>query len=252
MTATPSIRQSACRRVPGLLLCGLLTACAGKNTATPADAALATPQGPWFCEPSLTSGWDCTNDPTLVANPVPSRTLSDVRRLSEPAPEQPAQTMVDTSDVLMTADSPSIEADALPAVEATTQETPTVNEAPDRETARSTPKDTFAELAYRPDQPTSLLELPPNFYAVQLIALSSAAELQRYFDTLGLDSLSAAEVEVDGELRYVLLLGVYEDFETAQKAAASIPEKLTPDDPWIRRLGNLQAAMVRADQRRAN
>ena len=108
----------------------------------------------------------------------------------------------------------------------------------------------YARLAYRPEQPTSLLDLPPDYYAVQVIALSSTDELQRFFVGLGVSELSAAVVAVDGELRYVLLLGVYETFAAAEQAAANPPATLEAYDPWIRRLGGLQSAMLRADRLR--
>lgn len=108
----------------------------------------------------------------------------------------------------------------------------------------------YARLAYRPEQPVSLLELPPDFYAVQIIALSSTEELERFFDRLGVNELTAAEVEVDGELRYALLLGIYETLAAAEQAAANPPEALMSYDPWIRRLAGLQADMLRAERLR--
>ncbi|MEM1230120.1 MAG: SPOR domain-containing protein [Pseudomonadota bacterium] len=104
----------------------------------------------------------------------------------------------------------------------------------------------YQRLAYQPPQPVSLLDMPPGFYAVQLTAMRSAGELERFFRELDIEGLTAAEVERDGSRFYVLLLGIYESFDRAQSAATELPAPLDQFDPWIRRLGTLQAAMLRA------
>ena len=57
----------------------------------------------------------------------------------------------------------------------------------------------------------------------------------------------AARVESNGKFYYVLLLGIYETLTNAKAAAASRPESLINIEPWIRKLGSLQAAVERAD-----
>jgi septal ring-binding cell division protein DamX len=50
----------------------------------------------------------------------------------------------------------------------------------------------YQRLMYRPDTPMSLEELPSSYWTVQLIALSSARELQGFMSTLQIDGLTGA------------------------------------------------------------
>ena len=68
------------------------------------------------------------------------------------------------------------------------------------------------------------------------------------FNELNAPGLSATQIESEGELLYILLLGIYESFEQAQQASSELPAQLAGFEPWIRRLGPLQAAMLRAEQ----
>ncbi len=94
----------------------------------------------------------------------------------------------------------------------------------------------------------SLKELPSSYWTVQLIALSSARELQGFITTLQLDGLIGAMIKTNDRTYYVALLGVYETRAAAQLAADERPESLSRYQPYIRSLGSLQAAMARADQ----
>ena len=105
----------------------------------------------------------------------------------------------------------------------------------------------YARLAYQPEEPTALMDLPADFYAVQLMAMSKAETLEAYVQAMGLPGLSAARVERDGEPFYVLLLGVYRSRADAETAIEELPAPLEEFNPWVRRLGSLQAAMLRAE-----
>lgn len=104
----------------------------------------------------------------------------------------------------------------------------------------------YARLAYQPPQPVPLTDLPPDYYAVQLIAMSDKAGLESFVERQGIRSMSAARVERDGELYFVLLLGIYETRDIARQAIDAMPE-VHGAEPWIRPLGSLQRAMRRAD-----
>ena len=54
--------------------------------------------------------------------------------------------------------------------------------------------------------------------------------------------MTAARVEKEGELFYVLILGVYESETIARDASAELPDALVGTQPWIRKLGSLQTA----------
>ena len=106
----------------------------------------------------------------------------------------------------------------------------------------------YQQLMYRPDAPMSLEDLPSSYWTVQLIALSSARELQGFMSSLQLDGLAGAMIKVNNRTYYVALLGVYETRAAAELAAKKRPESLSRYQPYVRSLGSLQAAMTQASQ----
>ena len=100
-------------------------------------------------------------------------------------------------------------------------------------------------LAYRPEKAVSLLDLPDDFWAVQLIALSSREALEEYARSKGVRGMSAAQIAVNDELFYILLLGIYETRENAELATQDLPEHFS--NPWIRSVGSLKRAMLKAE-----
>jgi hypothetical protein len=103
-------------------------------------------------------------------------------------------------------------------------------------------------LAYIPPEPTPMLDLPTDFYAVQLLAMPSKEDIEAYVTQHKLRGMSAARIEKDNDLYYVLILGVYTTYERAFEASRDLAAPLNKVEPWIRTLGSLQEAMVRADQ----
>ncbi|NEO26759.1 MAG: SPOR domain-containing protein, partial [Kamptonema sp. SIO4C4] len=77
-------------------------------------------------------------------------------------------------------------------------------------------------LAYRPDGAVALTDLPEDFYAVQLLAMSSKEALESFVAREQISGMSAARVERNGELYFVLLLGIYENADIAREAVASL------------------------------
>ena len=82
---------------------------------------------------------------------------------------------------------------------------------------------------------------------IQLVALRSEADLEAFVIDHGLPPMSGALVEKNGERWFVLLAGVYEDLDTAQRALASLPENLKAMNPWLRPIASLREAMLRAE-----
>ena len=104
----------------------------------------------------------------------------------------------------------------------------------------------YRRLAYQQDR--DLLELPAKFYAVQLVAMSTPEEAERFAASRGLEGTATARVERDGRFYFVLLAGIYEDGEAAERAAISIEDALDGMQAWVRPLRTLQDAILRAEQ----
>ena len=172
----------------------------------------------WFCEMSKDGGWHCVQDPKQIANPQPSRF------------PQPVATQRGQSER------------SLPNVAPVPPPPPPFSPAPEQP-----PVPLYQQLAYQPEDPVALVDLPEAFYAIQLVALRSQTDLEAFVVDHGLPPMSGAQVEKDGGLWFVLLAGVYEDLDTAQRALASLPENLKVMNPWLRPMASLRNAILRAE-----
>ena len=103
-------------------------------------------------------------------------------------------------------------------------------------------------MAYEWNREQPLTDLPAKFYALQLLAMSSQEEVDQFLAEQQLQGMTSARVERNGKLFYVLLAGIYEDDETAERAALSLEAELTGFEPWLRPLRTLQDAIRRADR----
>ena len=103
------------------------------------------------------------------------------------------------------------------------------------------------ELAFQPERPTALLDLPGGYFVLQLATRDTRDGLRRFAQTHRLAGLPHVRVARGGRLAYVLLAGVYRDRDAAERARESLPKRLGSMRPWIRRLRSLHAAMLRAD-----
>lgn len=113
---------------------------------------------------------------------------------------------------------------------------------------QQTTEPAYADYAYRPNEPVRIIDLPENFYAAQLLAVSTKKQIEDFVVTHNLYNMSAARIEKNGQVLYVLLLGVYESKENAQQAVAAMPAKVQSMRPWVRPIEGLQNAMIRADR----
>ena len=187
-------------------------------------------QDDWFCEPAKDGGWDCVQDPQRVANPRPARLPEPLfaRERAFPAATNPPGR-------------------ALPPPASASEPRPA---SPGR---RAPPPDDdaiplYQRLAFEPERPMALVDLPRDYYAIQLIALSSPQDLERFVIENDLPPMSGAVVERDGHRYFALLAGIYVDRETAERAAQNLPEVLRAHGPWLRSVESLQAAIRRAEQ----
>jgi len=248
------MKFSAC-----LLVGFFVSACSGNPNRPPNSPVARIPDsGAWFCQMDASGdGWECIQDPLLAERPRPQRLPDPEQTPEEPAPEeQPLPGPLPPSGAGVPAEPPD-RGRPIPPRDAPARDEPEPGRDPplpdppapppavDSGTDDAVPE--HARLAYQPPEPVALTELPDDFYAVQLIAMSSKEALEAFVQRERLESVSAARVERDGELFYVLLLGIYESEAIAQRAVATLPMALQDTGPWIRRLGSLQAAMRRAD-----
>ncbi|MAT84571.1 MAG: hypothetical protein CMD39_09805 [Gammaproteobacteria bacterium] len=234
----------------------LVSGCGSQGTRVPDSPITRAPErGGWFCQMSASGdGWSCVRDQALADDPRPDRLPSPAPPPEAPAgvPDLPAPAPLPGGgpdagappDARLPGSGPEgaggasrgEDAPRPPPIDASAAQ-PLPDDAPEH-----------VRLAYRPARPTALTDLPASFYAVQLMAMSSKDSLEAFVAREGISNMSAARVERGGELFYVLLLGIYEDVDKARRAVASLPDEIGGSTPWIRPLGSLQSAMLRADR----
>ncbi|MFP6814917.1 MAG: SPOR domain-containing protein [Pseudomonadales bacterium] len=218
-------------------------------------------EGEWFCEMAEnTEDWACVQDPELARSPVPSRlpqpkssvvpvAVAATAPLDSPEPEptsagrQPPEPPPPPHMENAVAPITDV-AEETDVVEKTdvVEETDAALQA---ELASNT--ETVPETEPAPKTDNSILNMPAEYYAVQLLAMRNQERLEAYVLENNLTDLSAIRIARDGELYHVLLLGIFETWELAKSASREVPPPLDEREPWIRKLGDLQEAMIRGN-----
>ncbi len=249
----------------------LLSGCSGRNVATNPE------NEQWFCQSNESGeGWECVQDDNLALIPVPTRMPP------EPVPEEdPAYIDLDDPLALEALNAPlqrnpdtasiaDVDTVDVAAVDVAAVETATAGEAVETEATESSteqppPPPTVEQsasatpvqqqdiprhvaLAYTPPEPMMITQLPSDFFALQMLAVNTPEEIEAYIKDNRLVGMSGARVENDGDVFYVLIVGIYETYGRADEAAKSLPPPLDDVEVWIRPLGSLQQAMLRADE----
>ena len=157
-----------------------------------------------------------------------------------PRSEQPAAPSEEVAD---RTPPPAIERAPAPAVEQTPV-LPVVEQAP----APPVPPPNLPLYRRLSEAATSLdlLALPADYYALQLLAMSSQEALDSFAAEQGLQGALATRVARDGKIFHVLLAGVYADQAAAEQALGSLPATVRALRPWIRPVGLLQKAIRQA------
>ena len=172
----------------------VLTACAnnpGSNSVDQAETIARAQERAWFCQMNeLGTDWDCVQDAELARNPKPDR-LPGRKPAAEASPVTQDEITTPTQD-------PSLDA-AAPVVQQ-----PVPAEPPPVEVPR------HIALSYRPAEPVALLDLPADFYAVQLVAVSSKKDLEEFAERHQIRGMSAARTYSQNQMNYILQLGIYE------------------------------------------
>ena len=213
------------RILSAVTVCLALAACTGlhgtKRAASPVPASsTAIAHDTRYCEPNVAwDGWSCDRQPA----PVPPQPQP---RPPAPVPQQ------------------------LPAIYANVPPVDTAGTTVAEDGTAAAPADgepAWRRLAYPAASATPLQQLPADFYAVQIVAMSSFEALETFRHAHGLDRVLAARIGSGGRIYYALLLGVYRNLADARVAAAARPASLAHCQPWLRKLDSLQAAVVRGD-----
>lgn len=218
-----------------LLLTVLLSGC-GSNKVSPTtgEARSAAGHEPWFCQVGATDDdWSCTRSAALARERNPTRIPQ--ARTPGPANESLADAPVGASPAPVAPPQPA------------SQPAPITPPQPVRNGSANA-KPLHVQLSYQPDRPVAILDLPRDFYAVQLVAVSSRETLENYAQEHKLADMSAARIWDGRQIFYVLLLGIYETKANAEGALNSLSGTLAQLDPWIRSVGSLQTAMLEADE----
>ena len=204
------------------------------EAANPIDEALTT--GAWYCYGvSRNEPWDCRK----------SADDSRITAISDETQEEPFETTPQPERAEM-----QIAGE-------------TISHNRDRQVTRQTSSETSSESIRAPRPPQvqepvvtgssanlNLFDHPDDFYAVQLIALQSVDEIIGYAADHNLDDPAWVRIESQGSEWYVLLLGVYANRAQADIAANSWSDTEQPDTrPWVRPLGPLKRAVLRAQSR---
>ena len=177
-----------------------------------------TPKDNWFCDMGIENQtWECVKDY------VPNGTTKQLSGSQRPTPDR---TLAKTH---------------VPEVVATGN---TVgNHSPNRNIGLPL----YRRLALKSDHAVNLIDLPSDYFAVQLLAVSNKEALEKFVRDKNIPGLSATRIAYGDRLFFVLLLGIYSDESSARTAAANMPSALNDLTPWVRRLGSLQDAMRLGD-----
>ncbi len=235
------------RSFPLLLAC--LAICHSSALAA-ADETDASKDGGWFCQMGEDEGgWACVQDEALVRSPQPTR-LPEPKATPEPAATA-APSLPPAAASVATRPQPA----PVPQAPAPEAPPPEPERSPVPQPAaidRTDDVPRHVALAYRPQKPTAIMDLPADFIAAQLMALSTRDDLERFAQQKQVRGMSAARIAVGDKLMYVLLLGIYESREIAEQAVVDLPPPFNDHKPWLRTVGSLQKAMVAGDELEAN
>ncbi|HDP89315.1 MAG TPA: hypothetical protein ENN42_05070 [Thioalkalivibrio sp.] len=90
-----------------------------------------------------------------------------------------------------------------------------------------------------------LLRQNPDHYAIQALAISSEAAARGFYaqHAQGLQA-AIARTQHQDQRWYVLVFGVYAEAPRARQAIASLPAPVRDNGPFVRRIGDLQEAIL--------
>lgn len=112
--------------------------------------------------------------------------------------------------------------------------------------SKEEPSAVATELASNKESSKTILAEPPSAYTVQLIAMKDLRQVLSYAEQVGIEDPLYASVLDEGQVWHLLLLGIYDDSESASTAKDLwIGTRVLKVEPWIRKLAPLQKAIKR-------
>ena len=176
----------------------------------------------WLCEAATGDGWACRQAPAGTARRVRPAVAAPTPATPAPRPPQPPARPV-------SAPRPPPEAPA--------------------DEARSVEVEPLPAATPAPLPTDALAGVPATHYAIQLIALNSSSALRKFVAERQLSGTTQVRVESDGRVLFALLAGTYPTREAAARAMVEMGPEALALNPWLRTVGDLRAAIARADQR---
>lgn len=222
----------------------VLSACSNNPATTSSDQAESISRAQekaWFCQMAENGeDWQCVQDAALARNPKPDRLPAREQTREAGAEISPTAELGPLTEDTETEDT---DVNSEPAETSTTS-----NEAASAIPAPTTDLPVHIALSFRPENPVALTDLPADYFAVQLVAVSRKRDLEEFAELHQIRGMSAARIFSQDQLFYVLLLGVYETYAYAERAVASLGPPFDTLQPWIRPMGPLQVAMLAANE----
>lgn len=135
----------------------------------------------------------------------------------------------------------------VPAPVVTPTRSPTPTAAPESATSGS------ASISAAPERPvasttssesSSVMSLPPEQFTIQLLGASSKANIEDFLRRNAGNPLYMFESTNSGRPWFVVIHGTYESRAAASSAATRLGPKLAVDQPWIRRISDVQSSVV--------
>ncbi len=233
------------------LLLITLAGCSAKGDEQAVVSAATKSLEGWFCQMDESGEeWECVQDDALARAPVPTR----LPEAAKPATIDPPTPLDNSADPIIEEDfvDPNLRRDVASETDVTSE---TIEEQgalpPSPESSPGQPPSDlpkFLKLAYQSEIPTAIGELPENLYAVQLLAMGNADQLNSFIEKNSLQGMLNVRLARGDNLYHVLILGIYKTEEIAREASSDLPTALAGIRPWIRDLGTLQTAIIRGDE----
>jgi septal ring-binding cell division protein DamX len=215
------------------LLLFTLAACSAKGEDQADVQAAAKSREAWFCQTDESGEeWECVQDDDLARSPVLERLPAAAQQAAVESTPAPGNSAL-----------PTIEEDLSDLTAAPEVGEETIEEQVVTRVADSAVAEPAGDLPAM-----DILELPEDFYAVQLLAMPNAEMLHSFIEKNDLQKMMAVRLARGTNLYYVLILGIYETAEIADKASSNLPATFEGIQPWIRKMGSLQRAIMRGDK----